>query len=429
MSEGVEASLFVAKKPLNMILKYSVGLDVSSKDLKASLCTIDEQQAIKVKSSGTFLNTKDGFAKLQQWISKHHKEQGRPLCICMEATGIYHEQCAYTLHGAGFRVSIILPTKAKRYLQSLGLKSKNDSIDAQGLAQMGAEQLLTAWEPMGTFYYDLRSLTRQHQNATEQATAAKNKLHAEMRGHQVNKMVVRHLKAAIKLFEKQEEELECAISGHIESDGEVARKVENICEIKGLAMLSVSTVLAECGGFILFQNRPQVVSYAGYDVVENQSGNHRGKTKISKRGNSRIRRILFMPAFSAVKNGEPVCFDLFNRTLERHGEKMKSYVAVQKKLLLLIYDLYTKDVPYDPQNYKKLQQGNDKINNEKVIEEKNIQEKELEPSSGVSRHKDAIKIAPNKVGATQGKHPTNDRSMPPLGTTKLQKKSEKILGF
>lgn len=412
-----------------MILKYSVGLDVSSKDLKAKLCTIDEQQAVKVKSSGTFLNTKNGFAKLQLWISKHHKEQDRPLSICMEATGIYHEQCAYTLYGAGFRVSIILPTKAKRYLQSLGLKSKNDSIDAQGLAQMGAEQQLTAWEPMGTFYYDLRSLTRQHQDATEQATAAKNKLHAEMRGQQVNKIVVRHLKATIKLFEKQEKELERAIAEHIKSDSEVYRKVENICEIKGLGILSVSTILAECGGFVLFQNRPQVVSYAGYDVVENQSGNHRGKTKISKRGNSRIRRILFMPAFNVIKYEVPVCLDLFNRTLERHGEKMKSYVAVQKKLLLLIYDLYTKDVTYDPQNYKKLQQENDMVNNANVSEGKDIQEKELEPSSGVSHYKNNVKIAPNKVGATQGKHPTNDRCMPPLGMTKLQKKTAEILGF
>lgn len=381
MSEGVEAILFVVKNLLNMILKYSVGLDMSSRDLKAVLSTIDEVQAVKVRASGTFLNTVDGFSKLQLWISKHHKERERPLSICMEATGIYHEQCAYTLYGAGFRVSIILPTKAKRYLQSLGLKSKNDSIDARGLAQMGAEQQLTAWVPVGTFFYELRSLTRQHQDATEQITVVKNKLHAEMRSYHINKLVVRQLKAAIKLFEKQKQEVERAIASHIETDAEVARKVKNVCEIKGLGTLSVATVLAENGGFLLFENRPQVVSYAGYDVVENQSGKHKGKTRISKRGNPRIRRILFMPAFSAVKHKEPVCVDLFNRTLERHGEKMKSYVAVQKKLLLLIYDIYTKDVKYDPQYYKKIQKSN-KTTQEKIIEGKDIQEKELVLSSG-----------------------------------------------
>lgn len=406
-----------------MILKYSVGLDVSSKDLKANICTIDHQQSVKVKASGTFLNTNDGFSKLKQWIAKHHKEKECSLCVCMEATGVYHEQCAYSLHSSGFRVSIILPTKAKRYLQSLGLKSKNDSIDARGLAQMGAEQQLAAWEPIGTFFYELRSFTRQHQDITEQITVAKNKLHAEMRSQHINKLVVRQLKANIKLFEKQKEEIELAITAHIKTDAEVSRKVTNICKIKGLGMLSVATVLAETGGFLLFENCPQVVSYAGYDVVENQSGSYKGRTRISKRGNSRIRRILFMPAFSAVKHKEPVCMDLFERTLERHGIKMKSYVAVQKKLLLLIYSLYTKDVEYNPQHYKMLQKGNTKsIGN---MKEEDIQGKEQVSFSGGREKPGITKNSPNK-GATQDRHPMNDHSLPSLGTTKIEKNQENV---
>lgn len=406
-----------------MILKYSVGLDVSSKDLKANICTIDHQQSVKVKASGTFLNTIDGFSKLKQWITKHHKEKECSLCVCMEATGIYHEQCAYSLHSSGFRVSIILPTKAKRYLQSLGLKSKNDSIDARGLAQMGAEQQLTAWEPVGTFFYELRGLTRQHQDVTEQITVVKNKLHAEMRSQHINKLVVRQLKANIKLFEKQKEEIERAIKEHIKTDTEVSRKITNICKIRGLGILSVATVLAETGGFLLFENRPQVVSYAGYDVVENQSGSHNGRTRISKRGNSRIRRILFMPAFSSVKHKEPVCIDLFERTLERHSIKMKSYVAVQKKLLLLIYDLYTKDVEYNPQHYKILQKRNAKsIKNGK---EEDIQEREQMSFSGGTEGSETIKNSLNKE-AIQDRHPMNDHSMPSLGTTKIEKNQENI---
>lgn len=70
----------------------------------------------------------------------------------MEATGIYHENCAYYLYEKGFDVSIILPNKAKKYLEAIGLKSKNDSIDAKGLSQMGAQQCLELWEPMGTFF-------------------------------------------------------------------------------------------------------------------------------------------------------------------------------------------------------------------------------------------------------------------------------------
>ena len=62
-------------------------------------------------------------------------------------------------------------------------------------------------------------------------------------------------------------------------------------------------------------NQRQLVSYAGYDVIENQSGNRSGKTRISKKGNSRIRRILHLPAFNAVRFGEPTCQALYETRL------------------------------------------------------------------------------------------------------------------
>ena len=104
---------------------------------------------------------------------KHQKEQAIPLVICMEATGIYHETCALYLFEKQFNTSIILPNKAKKYLQAIGLKSKNDIIDAKGLAQMGAEQSLKTWQPLGKFFYELRLLTRQYQNLQEQKQSKK----------------------------------------------------------------------------------------------------------------------------------------------------------------------------------------------------------------------------------------------------------------
>lgn len=96
------------------------------------------------------------------------------------------------------------------------------------------------------------------------------------------------------------------------------------------------------------------MSYAGFDVVERESGMSTGKTKISKKGNSHIRRALFMPAFTAVKYKEKPAVDLYNRTMEKHGVKMKSYVAVQKKLLVLIYHIWKKNQEYDPNYVKKM---------------------------------------------------------------------------
>src|SRR5690606_10806618 len=130
---------------------------------------------------------------------------------------------------------------------------------------------------------------------------------------------------------KQIDAIGKAIEKHIMSNPVVAKKVAGICLIKGLGVLTVAVRIAETNGFILFKNARQLVSYAGYDTIENQSGNHIGKTKISKKGNSKIRRAMHLPAFNVVRYKENPFADLYKRTLSKHSIKMKSYVAVQKK--------------------------------------------------------------------------------------------------
>ena len=224
-----------------MNLKYAVGLDVSSKKIDACMSIIDEKQRVVVKSSTQITNTRKGFENLAQWIIKHKKED-IPVVICMEATGIYHENCAYYLFEKGFDTSIILPNKAKKYLEAIGLKSKNDSIDAKGLSRMGAEQFLERWQPMGTFFYELRLLTRQYQNITELKTVIKNQLDALSFAMHKLDSVTDQLKQTIQLFESQLKELDKAILQHIKSNQEVAERVKNICTMKGLGVFSFQMV-------------------------------------------------------------------------------------------------------------------------------------------------------------------------------------------
>ena len=257
-------------------------------------------------------------------------------------------------------------------------ESKNDSIDAKGLSKMGAEQCLDLWQPMGTFFYQLRLLTRQHQNVVELKTVLKNQLTALGYAMHQSEDVVKQLQQTIELFESQSKELITAIKNHLKSDENVAAKVDNLLKMKGLGVITLATILAETNGFNLFQNYKQLVSYAGYDVVEAQSGTRIGKTKISKKGNSRIRRALHMPSLVVINSKVKKFKDLFDRTYEKHGIKMKSYVAVQKKLLVMIYHLWKK---------------NEEYNSDYEI---NIQEKEQELSSLYAFEK-SKKIAPNKL--------------------------------
>lgn len=352
------------------MLKYSLGIDVSKKEFFACLSVIDFKQQVKVKASRKFANTPQGFKELIAWINKHRKETDIPLTVTIEATGVYFEACALFLFKAGYEVCVVLPNKAKQYLKAIGLKTKNDKIDASGLARMGAEQCLEKWQPLDDFFYTLRAYTRNHQSMQELKTNLNNQLHADMHSIYSNKMVMKQLKKLIKTVEKQIEETDKAIGKHINSKPEIAKKVHQIISIKGVGMITVATVLAETNGFSLFKSIPQLVSYAGYDVVENQSGNRVGKTRISKKGNSRIRRILHMPAFNLIRYNVGRFKALFERILARHNQKMKAYVAIQRKLLILIYTLWKKNEEYKP---------------DQLIQKKIFGNEETEPSFALAR--------------------------------------------
>ena len=351
----------ISKNKEIMNLKYSAGLDIASKKIDICMSVIDVNQKVTVVSSKSFLNTLNGFKDMHEWIVKNHKEKEVPLVLCMEATGVYHENCALYFSERKYKTSIILPNKAKHYLISLGLKSKNDSIDAKGLSKMGAEQCLELWQPMGKFFYELRQYTRQYQNLQEQKTVFNNQLHALEHSMFKSKKMIKQQQNTIKLFDKQLKELEKLMKNLIDSDEVIKQKVSNICKIKGIGMLTAATILAETNGFELFKNYKQLVSYSGFDVVERESGTSTGKTKISKKGNGHIRRALFMPAFTAVRYKEKPVVDLYNRTFEKHGIKMKSYVAAQKKLLVLIYHIWKKNEEYNPDYKEKINQHQENI--------------------------------------------------------------------
>ncbi|MEO7048709.1 MAG: IS110 family transposase [Ferruginibacter sp.] len=330
------------------MFKYALGIDVSKKDIHVCLSVIDATQQVKVKASSKFTNREQGFKDLLVWLKRHKKESEIPLVNVIEATGVYYEACALHLFKTGLDVAVVLPNKAKKYLQALGLRTKNDKIDAAGLSRMGAEQCLELWKPMDEFFYTLRSMTRHHQSLQELKTNINNQLHADEHSIYSNKAVIKQLKKLITTIEKQLEETDQGIHDHLYSDEEIAKKTDHIIAIKGLGYLTVATVLAETNGFALFKSASQVVKYSGYDVIESQSGARQGKTKISKKGNSHIRRAMYMPAFNVIRYEKGNFKIFFERILARHNKKMKAYVAIQRKLLVMIYTLWKKNEAFNP---------------------------------------------------------------------------------
>ena len=375
------------------VYKYGSGIDMSKEKFDAVLGEISAENGFKKISSARFQNTMAGFKKYQQWVAKHCT-LNVPVIHLMEASGVYYENLALYLVLRGHqRVTVVLPNKAKKYKESLGFKSKTDGIDALALSQMACEQTHATWQPPAEKFYRLRLFTRQIENITVQSTAIKNQMEALIHSMFPPKDIIKMLRQQIAFLFKQKAALIKTMEQLIQSDEELKSKFENIKKIKGVGTLTIATVVAETGGFALFKNISQLVSYAGYDVVENESGKHTGKTKISKRGNGRIRRVLYFPALNMVRYNVYPFAGLYKRVYERNKIKMKGYVAVQKKLLVIIYTLWKKDEPF-----------NDKTSGES----------EKVPFLVSASKKQYKKAVPPENGTAQDKHPSKHRSMPSL---------------
>jgi len=338
------------------VVKQNLGIDVDSKELKVSFQQLMDDQSKKVKGSRTFKNNLKGFEYLEEWLKKKMSSD-LVLNITMEATGVYYENLAYHFsEKENFKVHVVLPNTSKAYLKSLNLKSKTDEIDAKGLGQMGIERNLKTWMPMTSQMRTIRKIVRERIRLVKEKTMVSNQLHAESASYKPNAKSLVRYKERIDFLKQQIKSIKKELVQIVKQDENLRQRIDHVCTIKGVRFITAIGVIAEYKGFVLFSNRNQVVSFAGYDVTKNESGTSvRGKTKISKKGNSHVRQMLYMSAMSAARLDDHHR-EYYARIVNKTGIKMKGNVAIQRKLLLLIYTLFKNNKHYDPEHYLKTQQ-------------------------------------------------------------------------
>lgn len=335
------------------IAKQCVGIDISKDHLEVCFSQMDNKQETYCKATKRFANRMGGWKAMEAWIKRLSVPEA-PLWLVMEATGVYYESAAYYFKSKQYQVSVLLPNKSKSYMQSLNLKTKTDAVEARALAQLGLERKMKPWRGCSGTILTIKRLCREREALQQHIVAASNQLHAHKHEHLPDKKTLQRAGQHIKFLQKQITEIDRQMELTLQQDPELKAKVDNICTIKGVGLLTTLIVMSETNGFDLIENKAQLVSYAGYDVVERQSGSSiKGKTRISKKGNAHIRRALHYPALCAARH-EPRLAELYQRVVERNPKaKMIALVAVQRKILVLIYTLFKNNIPYDP-NYSTL---------------------------------------------------------------------------
>ncbi len=332
------------------VIKHVVGIDISLESLSVRLGAIDEMQEKRFMDMATFPNERRGFRKLLVWTTKHLVDAHVPVWFVMEATGVYYEHLAYFLVEHNCLVAVILPNKLKHFARTLDNKSKTDRLDAQSICQFGLERTLTSWQPPSPQMKLLKELTREYDSIQQMATQVKNQLHAKHYSHQPLTGTTQRLRAQLLLFQKQLKSIEQQLRSVVDDDHDLRSRIANITRAKGIGFMTVVRTVAETNGFALITSQKQVASYAGMDIVIKQSGKRQGKPALSKRGNKHLRRAVFMPALAAIR-ANPSLRAFYLRLVRTKANKKVALLAVARKILCLIYILWKKNVPYDP-NYQ-----------------------------------------------------------------------------
>lgn len=353
MPKSVKVPVSLSMLPKKTILKQSVGVDMAKDKFQGCFAQRQLDKPFRIISSHSYACNEKGYVDFVVWIEKHRQADAE-LHILMEATGVYYENLAYFLLSKGYRVTVLLANKVKAFAKTLDHRSKTDVIDAKVMAQMALERELPQWAPPSPKMLSIKRLCRERMAYLAEKTSVSNRLHAQNYSYSPNKKSLERAQEFIDFIEKQVKEIEKEVQQLIESDPNIKERFDNVCTIKGVGLITAATIIGETNGFTLFENKAQLVRYAGYDVEVFESGESVKKdSHISKKGNGHIRKALHFPALVVVKSNQ-VFNNLYSRVIATTQIKMKAYVAVQRKLLVLIYTLYKKNIAFDP-NFNQIQ--------------------------------------------------------------------------
>ncbi len=289
-----------------------------------------------------FKNSLKGYARFKKILSSASH------CV-MEATGYYHIRLAYYLLENGITVSVENPLKVKRFIQMGLSKVKTDKSDAKQLYEYAQTQRLRLWQGSSKNQQECMQLIRLLSVYSKQSTQLKNKIEGEITLGIPSKVVLKSLEKQLKTLEKEKKVLEQELEKIVKEEHQ-----EDLTLLKSIPGIGIKTalfLLVFTDGFERFDSAKELCSYAGITPTIRQSGSSvKGKARMSKIGNQKLRNLLFMCSFNACKYNR-ACKALFDRIVAKGKSKKLALIAVCNKLLKQAYAIVKSGIPYD-NNYK-----------------------------------------------------------------------------
>lgn len=327
----VDSNKFIKREGEAMLA--TLGIDISKDNFHLELSLNGKLRHRK------FANRQAGFEELCVWLAKHKVPH---VHACLEATGPYSEALANYLYHQGHTVSVVNPAQIKAFGQSELLRNKDDRPDAGLIRRFCEKQRPPAWTPPPAHVRELQALTRHLENLIETRHQQLNRLEVTSTKKVASSLrkLVAHLDAEIKRTAQQIDEL---IDGH----PDLRQQAELLNSIPGVGQRTAAKLLAEIPDMMQYKSARQVAAHAGLTPRNNRSGTIRGKTRLSKTGNARIRKALFLPAMVASQHN-PIVRNFCHRLARKGKSKMEVLGAAMRKLLHIVFGVLKSGKTFDP---------------------------------------------------------------------------------
>lgn len=293
----------------------------------------------------SFGNDAQGFKSFLKMINKD-------VLVIMEATGYYHYRFAQFLHKNKVQVSVVNPLSVKRFIQMKLAKVKTDRSDAKAICEYGRMNEVPLYTALTEVQAECLQLFRLLDNYLKKRTQTKNKLHGEEVLGIPSKYVYGSLKRDLRHLDKEVKGIEARLSELVKQDQQ--HQLTLLKSIPGMGIKTALFLIVVTDGFKKFETASQLCSYVGITPTIRESGSSvRGRSRISKVGNKKLRNLLFLCAFSACKHNK-ACRELYDRIVNKGKSKKLALIAVANKLLKQAFAIAKSGLPYDENFVSKL---------------------------------------------------------------------------
>ena len=295
-----------------------------------------------------FRNTPTGHAQLIAWLT----DCTIPVRRVLEATGNYSLDLALTLNAAdGIALMVANRSATRQFARAQMRRSKTDRVDASVLADFAARMEFVPWEPPAEAVLELRGIARRMQALTIERTRELARLHQAHITDTTPAVVTNDIEVNIRHLERRLEEMLRQALKVVRASSRMTSVLERLTSVRGIAEKSAVLLLPEILILPGDMSVRQWVAHAGLDPRKYTSGDSVEKReRISKMGNVRLRRALYMPALVAIR-WEPNVGAFYDQLIARGKKPIVAVVAVMRKLLHAIYGMLKHDADFDGQKF------------------------------------------------------------------------------